>query len=92
MTTFHFSLGKFLSANTQAHIFCCKSAHAGWAWLCTPVIPALGRLRQEEVEFEARLDYLRACLKKHILSSPSGVLEPQPWDHLGIHRARLSVY
>jgi hypothetical protein len=29
----------------------------------TPVIPAVGRLRQEELEFQASLGY-RSCLKK----------------------------
>jgi hypothetical protein len=34
-------------------------------WWHLPVIPALGRLRQEELEFEASLDYTaRSCLKK----------------------------
>jgi hypothetical protein len=27
-------------------------------WWCTPVIPALGKLRQEDHEFEASLDYI----------------------------------
>jgi hypothetical protein len=27
-------------------------------WWCTPVIPALGRLRQEYQEFEASLSYI----------------------------------
>jgi hypothetical protein len=31
----------------------------------TPVIPALRRLKQEDVEFEARLGYMvRCCLKR----------------------------
>jgi hypothetical protein len=34
----------------------------GWAWWCTPVIPALGRLRQEDLEFEVSLSWNR--LKK----------------------------
>jgi hypothetical protein len=34
-------------------------------WWCTPVIPALGKLRQEDCEFQASLDYtVRSCLKK----------------------------
>jgi hypothetical protein len=34
-----------------------------------PVIPVLRRLRQEDGEFKARLDYLeRPCLKKKISS------------------------
>jgi hypothetical protein len=34
-------------------------------WWCRPVIPALGRLRQEDSKFEASLGYLdRCCLKK----------------------------
>jgi hypothetical protein len=34
-------------------------------WWCTPVISALGRLKQEDLEFEANLDYrVRPCLKK----------------------------
>jgi hypothetical protein len=33
--------------------------------MCTPVIPALGRLRQEYDEFQASLDYItKPCLKK----------------------------
>jgi hypothetical protein len=35
------------------------------AWWYTPVIPALGRLRQEDHDFEASLGYRRTrCLKK----------------------------
>jgi hypothetical protein len=34
-------------------------------WWCTPVFPALGRLRQDDHEFETTLDYVaRPCLKK----------------------------
>jgi hypothetical protein len=29
-----------------------------------PVIPALGRWRQEDLKFEARLGYIRPCLNK----------------------------
>jgi hypothetical protein len=29
-----------------------------WAWWCTSVIPALGRLRQGDHEFEASLGYI----------------------------------
>jgi hypothetical protein len=32
--------------------------NASWAWWNMPVIPALGRLRQEYHEFEASLDYI----------------------------------
>jgi hypothetical protein len=36
-----------------------------WVWWCMPVIPALGRLRQEHLEFKASLSYLvRSYLKK----------------------------
>jgi hypothetical protein len=37
------------------------------AWGCMLVIPALGRLRQEDLEFKASLGYIqsgRPCLKK----------------------------
>jgi hypothetical protein len=34
-------------------------------WWCTPVIPELGRLRQEDLKFQASLGYKeRPCLKK----------------------------
>jgi hypothetical protein len=33
-------------------------------WRYTPVIPALGKLRQEDLEFETSLSYMvRPCLK-----------------------------
>jgi hypothetical protein len=36
-----------------------------WARWCTPIIPALGRLRQEDHEFKASLGYTqKPCLKK----------------------------
>jgi hypothetical protein len=31
---------------------------------CMLVIPALGTLRQEDLEFEASLGYIETCLKK----------------------------
>jgi hypothetical protein len=34
-------------------------------WRCIPIIPVLGRLRQEDGGFETSLDYIvRCCLKK----------------------------
>jgi hypothetical protein len=33
-----------------------------WAWWYKPVIPALGRLRQEDCKFEASLDYITETL------------------------------
>jgi hypothetical protein len=42
-----------------------KEIYASQVWWCTPVILALGRLRQEDCKFEASLDYgMRLCLKK----------------------------
>jgi hypothetical protein len=32
------------------------------AWWCTTVIPALGRLRQEDLEFKASLGYIQKQL------------------------------
>jgi hypothetical protein len=38
-------------------------------WGLTPVIPALGRLRQADLKFETRLGYIvRPCLKKTVNS------------------------
>jgi hypothetical protein len=35
-----------------------------WEWLYTPVIPALGWLRQEDPEFKASLGHrVKTCLK-----------------------------
>jgi hypothetical protein len=42
----------------------CSRARAGWAWWYMPVIPALRRLKQEDLEFEASLfKTVRPCLK-----------------------------
>jgi hypothetical protein len=36
-----------------------------WVGWCTPVVPALGRLKQENHEFLTSLGYIgRSCLKK----------------------------
>jgi hypothetical protein len=41
-----------------------KKQH-GCMWWFTPIIPMLGRLRQEDSELEVSLDYLaRSCLRK----------------------------
>jgi hypothetical protein len=31
---------------------------ACWVWWCTPVIPAPGRLRQEDLKFRVRMGYI----------------------------------
>jgi hypothetical protein len=36
----------------------------GWVWSYTPLIAALGRLRQEDTEFMARIGYMKPCLKR----------------------------
>jgi hypothetical protein len=42
-----------------------KISPLSWAWQFMPLIPALGRLRQENGEFKASLSYkVRPCLKK----------------------------
>jgi hypothetical protein len=40
-----------------------KKKKTGQVW-CTPVIPALGRLRQEDCEFEASLDCMARPVSK----------------------------
>jgi hypothetical protein len=46
-------------------IFLLKSGETSWAWWFTPVIPGLGRLKQEDHKFKVSLDYkVRPCLKK----------------------------
>jgi hypothetical protein len=47
------------------------------AWWCTPVIPALGRLRQEDHKFQTSLGYtMRPCPPKSniLYGDPSLVL------------------
>jgi hypothetical protein len=40
-------------------------ANGGWAWWYKPVIPALPKLRWEDLELEVSLGYrVRPCLKK----------------------------
>jgi hypothetical protein len=40
-------------------------------WWCTPVIPAFGRLRQEDLEFKANVGYIVSpCLKKPKKKNP----------------------
>lgn len=39
-------------------IWTCVCEPTRWAWCYTPVIPAVRRLRQEDGEFEASLDYI----------------------------------
>jgi hypothetical protein len=41
-----------------------KKKEKGQAWWCISVIPELGRLRQEDLKFEARVSYMvNPCLK-----------------------------
>jgi hypothetical protein len=59
-----------MGIDTQTHT-CILESLLSWAWWCTPIFPALGRQRQEDLcEFEASLDYIvssrtaRATFKK----------------------------
>jgi hypothetical protein len=43
-----------------------KSTRPAWAWSCMPTIAALGRLRQEDHEFDISLGcVVKSYLKKH---------------------------
>jgi hypothetical protein len=57
-------------------LFCSKLCSAAWAWWRTPVIPALGRLRQEDHEFEACLGDIAG---PHLKNSP--MLATAFWIH-----------
>jgi hypothetical protein len=35
-----------------------ERSEASWVWWYTPVIPVLGRLRQDDCEFKASLSYI----------------------------------
>jgi hypothetical protein len=53
-------------------LFCVFSAQA---WGCMSIIPALGKLRQEELRFQSSLGYiLRSCVKKCMSSDSEGVI------------------
>jgi hypothetical protein len=41
-----------------------KNIKVNWAWWHTPVIPALGRLRQEDREFKSSLGYIARLYSK----------------------------
>lgn len=64
------SLGGMSAQHAERH----PQHHINWIWRHTPVIPELGRWRQEDpkikgnngyiIKFEASLDYRKPCLKK----------------------------
>jgi predicted glycosyl hydrolase (DUF1957 family) len=48
-----------------------KKFFLSWAWWYIPVIPALGRLRQEDHQFEVNLGFtVRPCLKNKQTNKP----------------------
>jgi hypothetical protein len=69
------------AAGTESHRFVASNSWAQW---CTPVITALERLRQEDLEFQASLsDIVRHCLKKPNQTKPNQkqVHPSQFWGH-----------
>jgi hypothetical protein len=68
----------FLHEPVRGWITQLKFAHKGQAYWCTPVIPALRRLRQEDCEFWASLGYITYRKEKKKINQPRLHLQTRP--------------
>jgi hypothetical protein len=64
-------MSKYIASKNQNLLSTSLDSKSPNVWWCTPVIPALVRLRLEDCKFEASLDYkVRLCFKKKKKDSP----------------------
>jgi hypothetical protein len=79
-------MSKYIASKNQNLLSTSLDSKSPNVWWCTPVIPALVRLRLEDCKFEASLDYkVRLCFKKK-KKTPlwTSVSLPGKWEKRGI--------